>query len=116
MEIHILEKRTVVITGGNSGLGYQCAMNIASNEGYVVIIACRNPEKANTARESLQQETGNSNIYALELDLASLESIRKFYESFKREKYPPLYGLVCNAGLSLVGKEYTQDGFAMTFG
>ena len=112
-----MEKRTVVITGGNSGLGYQCAKKIALNsKAYSVVIACRNPEKAMAAKKSLQQETGNSSIYALELDLASLDSIRDFCGVFYRKKYPPLYALVCNAGLGPRGDEYTNDGFEMAFG
>ena len=112
-----MEKRTVIITGGNSGLGYQCAKNITmNNKDYTVIIACRNLEKASVAKKSLQQETGNSNIFTLDLDLSSLESIRKFYYIFCNEKYPPLYALVCNAGLTPKGIEYTQDGFEKAFG
>ncbi len=112
-----MEKRTVVITGGNSGLGYQCARNIAmNNKDYMVVIACRNPDKAAAAKKSLQQETGNPHIHTLELDLASLDSIRSFYDVFCHEKYPPLYALVCNAGLGPRGTGYTKDGFEMTFG
>jgi len=112
-----MEKRTVVITGGNSGLGYQCAKYIAINDkNYIVVIACRNPQKAKNAVENLRSETGNPSIYSLGLDLASLESIRKFYYDFCKEEYPPLYGLVCNAGLSSRNTEYTKDGFELTFG
>ena len=111
-----MEKRTIVITGGNSGLGYQCARNIAeTSNNYTVVIACRNIEKA-AATKRLQLETGNPHIYALKLDLASLESIRSFYEEFCHKKYPPLYSLVCNAGINNRGVEYTKDGFEMNFG
>jgi NAD(P)-dependent dehydrogenase (short-subunit alcohol dehydrogenase family) len=112
-----MEKRTVVITGGNTGLGYKCAQHIAMNsKNYTVVIACRNLEKAATAKKNLQQETGNPHIYALELDLASLESIRNFYDIFCHEKYPPLHALVCNAGVHGHSFGYTKDGFEETFG
>lgn len=95
-----MEKRTVVITGGNSGLGYQCAKNIAmASKDYTVVIACRNLNKASTAKKSLQQETGNPHIYALELDLASLESIRNFYRVFCGGKYPRFMRLYAMQGL-----------------
>lgn len=71
-----MDKRTVVITGGNSGLGYQCAKNIAlESKNYTVILACRNRDKARTAVENIQRETGNPNIYTISLDLSSVESI-----------------------------------------
>ncbi|WP_433709081.1 SDR family NAD(P)-dependent oxidoreductase [Paenibacillus illinoisensis] len=112
-----MEKRTVVITGGNSGLGYQCAKNIAlKSKNYTVVLACRNKNKAVAASESLRNETGNPNIYSLELDLASLASVREFHNSFKQENYPPLFSLVCNAGFNLPALAYTKDGFEATFG
>ena len=77
-----MENKTVIITGGNSGLGYQCAKNIAmSNSGYHIILACRNAKKADIAAETLKGETNNPNISTMELDLASLSSIRMFYKA-----------------------------------
>ncbi len=112
-----MAKRTIVITGGNSGLGYQCAKNIAmQSKDNTVVIACRNRDKAATATERLRSETKNPNVYALELDLASLESVRSFYKAFSRQKFPPLYALVCNAGLNRSVSEHTKDGFEMIFG
>ena len=67
-----MENRTVVITGGNSGLGYQCAKNIAmKDKNYTVVLACRNIQKAASAVEAMKAETSNPNINFLELDLAS---------------------------------------------
>lgn len=110
--------KTFVITGGNSGLGYECAKNIAmTHKDNFVILACRNASKANAAIDLLVKETNNENIAFMELDLASLDSIRNFAAKFATSDYPPLYALVCNAGLILVDKtHYTQDGFEMTFG
>lgn len=111
-------KRSFIITGGNSGLGYQCARNIAlADENYHIILACRDAGKADQAITSLTQQTGNQNITFIELDLASLDSIRKFAAAFAGGDYPPLYGLVCNAGLIMVdGTHQTKDGFELTFG
>lgn len=112
-----MEEKTVIVTGGNSGLGYQCSKNIASkNENYHIVIACRNPKKAEIAKEKLKQESGNQNIYSITLDLSSLESIRKSYDEFVNLNIPKLYGIVCNAGFNREPVEYTKDGFEATFG
>ena len=112
-----MEKRTVIVTGGNSGLGYQCAKNIAmKDKNYTLVLACRNPEKAAKAIQDMKAETENENIYSVALDLASLESVRAFKELYKKESFPPLYSIVCNAGLNRTPLEYTKDGFEMTFG
>ncbi|MDD7795396.1 SDR family NAD(P)-dependent oxidoreductase [Clostridium sp. 'White wine YQ'] len=111
-------KKTIIITGGNSGLGFACARNIAkANKNYHVILACRNADKAREAVSALIKETSNNNITSLELDLSSLEAVRNFVSNFSNSEYPPLYALVCNAGLIMVDKTYyTKDGFESTFG
>jgi NAD(P)-dependent dehydrogenase (short-subunit alcohol dehydrogenase family) len=115
-----MEKKTVIITGGNSGLGYQCAKNIAMcDPDYHVLLACRNIKKADTAAEMLKRETNNPNISTMELDLASLSSIRMFYDAFSQANLPPLYAVVCNAGIGAggaSGETYTKDGYEMIFG
>jgi len=111
-------KKTIIITGGNSGLGYACAKNIAkANKNNHVILACRNAAKADESVNSLIKETDNNNITSLELDLESLESVRNFVNKFSNSYYPPLYSLVCNAGLIMVDKtHYTKEGYESTFG
>ena len=56
----------------------------------------------------------------MELDLASLLSIRNFYKEFSSSRFPPLYAVVCNAGISSMGAgkniAYTRDGFELIFG
>jgi NAD(P)-dependent dehydrogenase (short-subunit alcohol dehydrogenase family) len=111
-------ERTFIITGGNSGLGYQCAKNIAlENRNNHIVIASRNMEKSQKSVAEIIHETGNQHLYALSLDLASLASIRNFSEVFRKSNLPMLYGLVCNAIGGYTGKaQYTKDGFEMTFG
>lgn len=112
------KKRTIIITGGNTGLGYECAKNIAKDDkDSFIVLACRNTEKAELAVNSLVNKTANNNMTALELDLSSLESVRNFVRAFLSSGYPPLYAIVCNAGLQTVnGIKYTKDGFEATFG
>jgi NAD(P)-dependent dehydrogenase (short-subunit alcohol dehydrogenase family) len=110
-----MTKRTFIITGGNSGLGFQCAKHIAlQNPDNSVVIASRNAEKSAKAVKQLVSETKNADIYSFPLDLSSLQSVRDFAAKFSMQKLPPLYGLVCNAVSG--GKNPTQDGFDMTFG
>jgi NAD(P)-dependent dehydrogenase (short-subunit alcohol dehydrogenase family) len=107
--------RTFIITGGNSGLGYQCARNIAlQSKSNSVVIASRNVEKSDAAIKQLVSETQNAGIYSLPLDLSSLQSVRNFAAKFVLQKSPPLYGVVCNAISG--GREPTEDGLDMTFG
>ncbi|MDR0756942.1 MAG: KR domain-containing protein, partial [Tannerella sp.] len=61
--------RTFLITGGNSGLGYQCAKNIALQSKHnSVVIASRNVEKSDAATKQLVLETQNAGVYSLPLD------------------------------------------------
>ena len=112
-----MSNKTIVITGGNSGLGFQCAKNIALTDKEVtIILACRNIQKAENAIQELTKETGNKNISARSLDLSSLDSVRSFAKNIKSENLPPLYALVCNAGLNPTTLTYTKEGFETTFG
>jgi len=91
--------QTVIITGGNSGLGFECAKAIAhSHQGWHIVLACRSNEKGMQAIETITSETGNKNVSMLQLDLASLKSVRNFVNEYQRMSYPPLKGLICNAG------------------
>jgi NAD(P)-dependent dehydrogenase (short-subunit alcohol dehydrogenase family) len=115
-----MEDRTVIVTGGNAGLGYQAAKNIAlSDASYHVVLACRSASRGETAAAAIRTETGNPYVTAMRVDLASLDSVREFEESFSRVGLPPLYGIVCNAGISAAGvpgSPRTEDGFETIFG
>jgi NAD(P)-dependent dehydrogenase (short-subunit alcohol dehydrogenase family) len=112
-----MKEKTFVITGGNSGLGYQCAKNIAlENDNNHVVIASRNVEKSKQATTALAEETGNPHLHVLPLNLASLTSVREFCKTFVEMDLPPLYGLVCNAITGGSAIKYTADGFEQTFG
>ncbi|HEY5320248.1 MAG TPA: SDR family NAD(P)-dependent oxidoreductase [Galbitalea sp.] len=115
-----MEKKTVIITGGNGGLGYECARNIAqSDPDYHVVLACRSLARADAAAATLKNDTGNPNITTMQLDLASLASVRAFVDEFSRADLPPLFSIVCNAGISaggVPGSPTTEDGIEMIFG
>ena len=107
--------KTIIITGGNSGLGFETAKRIAMTGGdYSLILACRDSEKGKSASERLISETHCSNIRAMKLDLASLESVREFAAKIDA----PVYALDNNAGISGSAAGLTQttiDGLDVIF-
>jgi NAD(P)-dependent dehydrogenase (short-subunit alcohol dehydrogenase family) len=110
--------KTIIITGGNSGLGYECAKQIAAfRQGWRIVIAGRSKQKISEAAKKLNDIVPDSQVAALPLDLASLKSVRSFVAGFSAQGLPPLRALVCNAGIQVVsGTTFTEDGFETTFG
>ncbi|MEL6930735.1 MAG: SDR family NAD(P)-dependent oxidoreductase [Cyanobacteria bacterium J06600_6] len=109
--------KTVIITGGNSGLGYHCSLQLASDPAWQIILACRNSAKAEAAVSKLKTASNSQQIAAMSLDLASLDSVRAFVQEFKERNFPPLEAVVCNAGVQFIQRQtYTADGFDTTFG
>src|SRR5271168_1935466 len=109
-------KQTVIVTGGNTGLGFEAARAIAeSNQGWHVVIACRNARKAAAAVQKITSGTAKGWVEAMSLDLMSLASVRSFAQAYAGRDLPPLRGVVLNAGSQFVkGTTYTQDGFEAT--
>ncbi|XP_053283031.1 WW domain-containing oxidoreductase isoform X3 [Pleuronectes platessa] len=105
--------KVVVITGGNSGVGFETARTFALH-GAHVILACRNLSRAIKASSLIQQEWHRARVEAMMCDLASLRSVREFAESFKAKKLP-LHILVCNAGVCTQPWSLTEDGLESTF-
>ena len=112
-----MASQTIIITGATQGLGYYAAQTLAQQT-YTVVMAGRNPAKNEAAATAIRKATNNQNVYAMTLDLASLASVRQFVQDFTaRTDLPPLFGLINNAGLQIIGPtEYTADGIEMTFG
>ncbi|MBE9047178.1 SDR family NAD(P)-dependent oxidoreductase [Pleurocapsales cyanobacterium LEGE 10410] len=109
--------KTVIITGGNSGLGYCCAQKLAQDPSWYIVIACRNLEKAQRAVKRIQEIGNSQQIEAMTLDLASLASVRSFTAKFAGSNLPPLSAVICNAGVQFIQRQtYTQEGFDTTFG
>jgi NAD(P)-dependent dehydrogenase (short-subunit alcohol dehydrogenase family) len=110
-----MNRRTIIITGANSGIGKAAAHKFA-NEGHTVIMACRNAEKSEPVRDEIEKLTGNDRIHLEELDMSSFESIRTFCESY-RSRYKKLDVLIHNAAYFNHGAPYKQsaDGIEITF-
>jgi NAD(P)-dependent dehydrogenase (short-subunit alcohol dehydrogenase family) len=113
-DIPNLTGKVMIVTGANSGIGYEAAKEFA-RKGAQTILACRNIEKAKIALEQIQAEIPDAQAEIMQLDLANLESVRTFVEAFKA-KYQQLDVLVNNAGIMNVPYMTTVDGFESHLG
>jgi NAD(P)-dependent dehydrogenase (short-subunit alcohol dehydrogenase family) len=109
-----LSGKVFVVTGGNSGLGLETARELARKGGQVVI-ACRDAEKAATALSQIRASARGASVEAMDLDLASLASVRAFVEGF-RASHRRLDALCNNAGVMALPYRKTKDGFEMQLG
>ncbi|RUS85486.1 hypothetical protein EGW08_006762 [Elysia chlorotica] len=106
--------KTVIVTGGNSGIGKETARELARRGGRI-IMGCRDIDKCELVRKEIIVETANRNIECRKLDLASLGSIRAFCKSINAsEKHIDI--LINNAGVMMCPKQLTEDGFELQLG
>lgn len=109
-----LSGKIIIITGANSGIGFEAARELA-RKGAEVILASRDPIKADQAILRIKEEFPGAKLKFIELNLTSLESIRKFAEEFKLN-YSRLDILLNNAGIMMVPEAKTEDGFERQLG
>lgn len=103
--------KTVMVTGSNVGLGKEAARQLASIDGVEkVLLACRNQQKAEAAKEDLEKTTGKKIYEVVVLDTCDLASVRKAVASIETT----IDGLIMNAGGPL-GVELTSDGVTTSF-
>ena len=108
-------QNTILVTGGTTGLGYQCALELAKQRpNDLVIIASRS--SADDAAGKINHHLQQTNVQYLPLDLSSATAIRKFCTNYSTKGYPLISALVLNAALQFPGGvEYTDDGIEKTF-
>ena len=109
-----LNGKTAIITGANTGIGLETAVDFAERNGRV-ILACRSKERGEAAVEQVKRRSGNNNVVFMQLDLASLDSVRNFATSVL-DKEARIDILVNNAGIMACPYMKTADGFEMQFG
>ncbi len=106
--------KTAVITGANSGLGFNTARGLAG-KGAKVIMACRTAAKAESARDDILREFPDADLEIRELDLSNLGSVRGFAQGLIDDGIQPDL-LINNAGVMAVPYNKTADGFEMQMG
>lgn len=106
------EVKWAIITGADGGMGTEITRAVAK-AGYQVIMACHNPQKAETVRLRLIEETGNSHLEVIAIDLSSMRSVVSFAGQIL-ERNLPISLLMNNAGTMETGFYTTVDGFERT--
>jgi len=107
-----LSGQVIIVTGANTGIGYETARSLAAT-GATVVATCRTAEKAAATKQRLMQAHPESTVEAAVMDLASLASVSDFCKQLPHSKIDII---ICNAGL--VAPEYgeTSEGFEQTVG
>src|SRR2546422_5418318 len=106
--------KVVVITGGNTGIVKEAAVGL-SGLGARVVITSRNEDRGRSALQEIRDRSGNDTVEVMPLDLASFRSIRSLAADVL-DRFDRIDVLVNNAGLILLRRTETEDGFEATFG
>ncbi|MGP4101584.1 oxidoreductase [Nonomuraea sp. KM90] len=102
--------KTAIVTGANSGIGLPTALELARHGAHVVV-AARDPEKGGEAVARILREVPGAQVEYGRLDLADLDSVRRFAEGVDKVDL-----LINNAGIGMVPRRETKDGFELQFG
>jgi NAD(P)-dependent dehydrogenase (short-subunit alcohol dehydrogenase family) len=113
-QIPDLSDKTVVITGANSGLGFESAKALA-NRGAEVILACRSEERGENARQEILAQIPHAKLHAMTVNLQDLSSVENFARTFV-ENFDRLDVLLNNAGIMNTPYGLTNDGFETQMG
>jgi NAD(P)-dependent dehydrogenase (short-subunit alcohol dehydrogenase family) len=106
--------RVAIVTGSNSGIGFETA-RVLAEKGAIVVMACRNLEKAGPKADEIRSAHTGANVEVMELDLSDLDSVRRFAEAF-RARHSRLDLLINNAGIMVPPYGQTEQGFETQFG
>lgn len=106
------EEKWAIITGADGGMGTEITRAVAT-AGYHVVMACHHPEKAETVRRKLAEETGNPHLEVMGIDLSSMRSVASFADRIL-ERNLPVSLLMNNAGTMETGFRITSDGYERT--
>ncbi|KAK4097297.1 NAD(P)-binding protein [Parathielavia hyrcaniae] len=114
-DIPSLTDKIILVTGSNVGLGKQAVLEFARHNPRLIWLAARSVTKANAAVAEIKQHVPNAPIQVLELDLASLASVKKAAATVLATS-PRLDILMLNAGIMFTAPDLTADGYELQFG
>lgn len=108
-----LKGKVCMVTGATSGIGKETALALA-NQGATLVVAGRSSERLKQTISDIKERSNNASVDGLLADLSSMQEVRKLAQEFQ-ERYEQLHVLVNNAGLFLMQRETTVDGYDKTF-
>jgi len=106
--------RLAIVTGSNTGLGYDTARALAEH-GASVVLAVRDTAKGDAAAARIRDRHPGADVTVRKLDLGSLASVKESAATMAAE-YPRIDLLINNAGVMYPPKSSTADGFELQFG
>ncbi|KAF2173840.1 hypothetical protein M409DRAFT_62081 [Zasmidium cellare ATCC 36951] len=116
-DIPSLAGKTIIVTGGSSGLGKETVLQLAKHNPHQIILTARTQQRGDAAIQEIEREVPASKgkLQFLQLDLGSLKSVKAAAETFGRD-HDRLDVLVNNAGLMNLPPGLTEDGYEVQFG
>jgi len=109
-----LSGKRYVVTGANSGIGFEVTKQLARQSAEIVL-GCRRPDEGEKAAAEIREDAPEAELEVRELDLGSLDSVRAFAEAFTAD-HDRLHGLLNNAGVMNTDAGTTEDGFELQLG
>jgi NAD(P)-dependent dehydrogenase (short-subunit alcohol dehydrogenase family) len=106
--------RVAIVTGSNSGIGFETA-RVLAGKGATVVMACRNLDKAKPKADEIRADFPDAEVEVMQLDLSDLESVKRFAEAFAA-RHSRLDLLINNAGIMVPPYGKTAQGFETQFG
>lgn len=104
--------QVIVVTGANSGIGYQTAKGLAE-KGATVVMVVRNMDKGEVAMADIKKATGSESVYLMHCDVSDMKSVDRFTKAFN-DRFMCLNVLINNAGAAFSKRQETEEGYEKT--
>lgn len=108
-----LQDKVMVVTGANSGIGYEAALDFA-RRGATLALVCRSQQRGEAARETIVRESGNPQVSLYIADFSMLKTVARVADQLLQD-FPRIDVLCNNAGAANGKRQVTGDGFELTF-